>query len=282
MQGFRSPKLFHVIAVSLLVLGAWSCHSRKPTKTNGQSDPQQTNTSVRPLPSATTSAKEAVAKGIDYLRTAPWGMEHVYLYSYLQLQFAWPDIPAQAHTTFVRDSLSRKGDAQALVVLHEMDLFGRLLDPQYRISAAQLASAEELDSVTVPALYCDVFPLDTAVYFPILRGELSASGYRSTHALLCYVWMKANGCLDAATLGKWRAQMVRPNLDMIRQSPGYWSDLNIEAAALIRAAGESYPEDWVAGIVKAQRSDGGWPIFPDGDRSDPHATILALWFLGGL
>ncbi len=282
MRSFNCSRLFQLIAVPLLVLGTWNCHSRKPVKAEVQLDPQKIIVSPKPLPATATTATEAVAKGIDYLRTAPWGMEHVYLYTYLQSQFAWPDIPAQARTIYVRDSLTRKGDAQALVVLHEMDLFGRLLDPQYRISAAQLESAEELDSVTVPALYCDVFPLDTAIYFPILRGELSASGYRSTHALLCYVWIKANECLDAATLGRWRGPMARPNLEMIHKAPNYWSDLNIEAAALIRAAGEPYPEDWVTGVVNAQRKDGGWSIFPDGDRSDPHATILALWFLGGL
>lgn len=275
--------------LGLLVLGLVACHPGKRVQ-NPENKPTQPTAAVRPptpqpkpIPTeAAKTAAEAVEKGINFLSHSAWEFEYVYLYTYLQPQYNWPNLPAQARTAYVRDSLQRKGDQMALVTLHEMDLFGRLLDPQYRINATLLASAEELDSVTVPALYCDVFQLDTAQYFPILRGEAGAGGYRATHALLCYVWMKENGCLGVAAAGRLDAQIILPNVQMIRDAPNYWSDLNIEAAALLRAAKQPFPDNWIAGIVQAQRPDGGWSTFPNGDKSETHPTILALWFLAGL
>lgn len=261
----------------LLMMAA--CHPSKQTNQPKVVDASSTPTVTPEVKGQMPSHSEAVAKGLAFLGRCSWEMQFIYLYTYLQPKFHWADLPAQSHTSQVRDSLQRAGDANAKNILHEMTLFDRLLDPQYRITQTQMRSAEELDSVTIHALYCDVFAIDTAAYFPILRSESNASGYRCTHALLCYVWMKENGCFSAGILSKLLAYMLPLNQAIILQTPNYWSDLNIETAALLQAAGTKIPEDWIQGVIAAQRPDGGWGKYPNMGTSDSHATILALWLL---
>ncbi len=290
MKHVCSTAKYQCLGMLFLLTILFGCHpSKQSQKTETATTatateaklPTSTLPTDAPLPEKSVTAADAEQRGTAYLSRVAWSMESTYLYTYLQPQFGWPDIPAQARTPMVRDSLKRRDDANARTILHEMALFERLLDPQARITAAQLSTAEETDSITVPALYCDQFPIDTAVFFPVLRGESAASGYRATHALLCLVWLQKYRCFPPATLSGLHKNITQSVRGIVLSTPDYWSDLNLEAAALLRAAGESIPKDWVRGVVAAQKPDGGWGIFPTDARSDAHATILALWLLGG-
>lgn len=282
------PRLLgHYWVVAIWVIAIAACHPSRRTQPPVTTVPPTAAVTVPPVPATITppaqttaskTAAEAVQQGIAFLGRAAWEMEFVYLYTHLQPQFHWPDLPAQARTAHVRDSLRRKGDPPALTILHEMDLFGRLIDPQYRITAAQMATIQELDSMTVPALYCDAFPVDSARFFPLLRREAQRGGYQATHALLCYVWLQEKGCLSPVALARLRDHVVAPAQQLLLGGHG-WTDLTLEGAALVKAAGQPSPADWVAGVVAAQRPDGGWSTYGTGDASTTHATILALWFL---
>ncbi len=270
---------YFVLYLTLLSMFAVSCRApkvaaEKPTPTHSEAQPQPT---VPSLPVRRTKA-EAIAAGLDFLNKSRWEWDIVYLYSYLQPKFGWADLPMQAQNKAMSDSLRRIGDPPALRILEQMNLFQRLIEPAFRIERGRLQNAEEEDVFTLVALYCDVLKPDSATYFPILRREMAAGDYRLTHALLACNWLEEQGCFPVAELGTLKRGLVQRNAELAKRVPE-WIDLRIEAAALLTAAGEPTPEEWVSELIAAQQPDGGWKKDRYQTGSTAHPTVLALWYL---
>lgn len=270
-----------------------ACHPRRqvqaatpPTVTT----PTETATAVKgdatpavlppALPPSTRTRAEAIAAGIQFLQKAHWELDFVYLYSYLQPKNHWPDLPAQQDNARIADSLRTAGTDPARRILAQMTLFERLRNPAFVLERSLMAAGQEEDAITVPALYCDAYAIDTASYFPRLRTEIAAGDYRLTHALLALLWLQEHKCSSPRDLAGLRSAMVQGCQAIVARFPS-WMDLNLEAAALLQAAGERIPPDWIDGVVAAQRPDGGWLDMPQHSACSTHTTILALWLLSG-
>jgi hypothetical protein len=275
-----------ILACALLATLA-ACHPRKQVQTTVQPRvqpatgiPSETTASTQPppLPPSTRTRAEAIAAGIAFLQKARWELDFVYLYSYLQPKYHWPALPAQEDNVRIADSLRAAGTDPALRILDQMTLFERLRNPAYVLDRNKMAAGQEEDAITVPALYCDAYPLDSAAYFPKLRAEMAAGDYRLTHALLAVLWLQEHKCFAARDLHDLRAGLVAGCNTIIARFPS-WMDLNIEAAALLQACGERISQNWIDGVIAAQQPDGGWLDIPQHTASNTHTTILALWLL---
>jgi hypothetical protein len=280
-------KIGKMILGCALVMLLGACHPRKVVQNTVQptvqptpatpSEAKQTPPPTAPQPS-TRSRAEAIADGISFLQKAHWELDFVYLYSYLQPQNHWPDLPAQRDNARIADSLRAAGTDQALRILDQMTLFERLRNPAFVLDRNKMTAGQEEDAITVPALYCDAYPLDSATYFPKLRAEMAVGDYRLTHALLAVLWLQEHQCFAPRDLRALREALVAGCSAIIARYPS-WMDLNIEAAALQQAAGERISQDWIDGVIAAQRPDGGWLDIPQHTASNTHTTILALWLL---
>jgi hypothetical protein len=272
-------KSLAALAAAIILLAFGACKGPGTTRQPAHQPTTVTTPdkpSTQPAPSKTTA--QAIADGISFLRKAPWEFDFVYLYGHLQPRYHWPELPAQRHHAFIKDSLRQNGDQRALNILDQMTIFERLLNPAYQLPREKMAFAQETDAFIAPALYCDLYPLDTATYFPTLRREAAAGGYSLSHTLLAYLWLSEKSCLPPPQLQAIRTRLVQENRAMLETMEGWW-DLKIEVAALLRAVGEAVPEAWTSEIIAAQQPDGGWREKPQDQRSNTHATILALWFL---
>lgn len=271
--------------IALLICGLLSsvsgCHPRKPKPPvfSVESSVKPTDP-PKPTQSGPKTREQAIAAGIDYLSRCRWELDFVYLYSYLQSKNEWPRIPAQVANELIRDSLQRNGDERAMRIHAQMAMFDRLRDPSYILPREKMALAQEEDAFTVPALYCDAYPLDTAKYLPVLRQEMSYGDYRLSHALLALFWIEERNCIPATSLAPIRKQLIDGNHAIVDRF-AEWNDLRLESAALLQAAGEPIPEEWIRQVISVQQPDGGWKEFPERDNSNTHSTILALWLLSG-
>lgn len=270
-----------IIACALLmaILVATGCHPKRAVQPSAPATPVHAAVTPAPAPApAARDAREAVARGLDYLGRAGWDLEWVYLYSHLQPRFGWPQLPAQAQTDAVRDSLQAVGGGAAEDILYAMRLFDRLVHPDGQPQFGPDEAFKDLDAITAPALYCDTPLLDSARFLPLIRRNAGIGGYQSTHALLCYLWVAERGCPAKEWLQPLRQTLLQQNYKVVAANPA-WNDVAFEAAAMLRAAGEQTPKAWVEEVVKAQRPDGGWGLRMIDGESHTHATIFALWFL---
>ena len=266
-----------LLLVFLLLCGFISCKSSAgpsaSTNTSTASPADREDNS--PLLSKAKTAEEATGYGISYLSEAKWEFDFVYLYSYLQPKFGWRNLPAQAQTLSIQDSLRNAGSNSQV---QEFKLFQRLIDPQFVLVPEDYDRAKDVDAITVPALYCDRYPLDTATYFPVLRTQSDAGNYAASHALLAFIWAEEKHCLSRSNAPKLYAQIIAANEALLGERP-IWTDLQLEAAALLSAAGKTLPDEWKKEVIALQNADGGWSDSMKGTQSDSHATILAMWFL---
>ena len=272
---------FGVIAIlGTLVLAA--CHPRKPEKpVQNTATSEMAPVVLPPFEPAlsnqqkATNPSEAVQLGLAYLKQAKWEFDFVYLYSDLQKEFGWPNLSAQAENKSIQDSLRQAGATRQL---QDFRLFHRLIEPSFVLPAAEFATAKDVDAITVPALYCDHYPLDTASFFPTLRREADAGNYSASHAMLAFLWAEQKGCLKRENAPSLFRTLVATTRNLLGDRP-IWTDLQLEAAALLAAAKIETPANWTTEIIALQNADGGWSDSMKGTQSDSHATILAMWFL---
>lgn len=280
---FQLNAVLCLIFAALLFSTYLGCHTRKINSKNQVSEEKivaiDTLGSViaKPVFEREKTADEALGYAVNFLSKSKWEFDFVYLYSYLQSKWHWRKIPAQDETQHVKDSLALVPNNSQF---QEMRLFHRLLEPDFVLSANEFSQARELDGLTVPALYCDHFPVDTLSYFPILRASAEKGNYEASHALLAFIWAVEKGCIPLDEKKNSLKEVFDANYEILGDRP-IWTDLQLEAAALLTAAGERLNPAWVMEVISAQNEDGGWPDYMKGNQSDTHATILAMWFLAG-
>jgi hypothetical protein len=161
-----------------------------------------------------------------------------------------------------------------------MRLFRRIADYDNPLQTDDLlAVSEDIDLVTVPALYCDQLGLPNN-YPSMLTRATSVGDYMLTHALLACIWIQENGC-EVPMPGDFMENLYRANAGLIGDDQEV-SDLELEAAAFLYLAGQGALVDhaFVERVVAVQNADGGWLRSSDtpGD-SDWHTTVLGLMLL---
>lgn len=153
-----------------------------------------------------------------------------------------------------------------------VNLFRRMADYSAQINSVEIGRvSNELDLITLPALYCDRLDLP-ANYSSLLIDGVSEGGYKLTHVLLAWIWLQENGgkveLPEGFVEGLYIANAALINTDSTI------TDLEMEAAAFLCLAGKNdlVDESFIDQIIATQESDGSW-----GGTSKPwHTTILGL------
>ncbi len=161
-----------------------------------------------------------------------------------------------------------------------MRLFRRIADHDNPLQYSDLeAVVEDIDLVTVPALYCDQLGLLNN-YPSTLNRATRVGDYMLTHALLACIWIRENGC-EVPLSEESVENMYSANAALINDDPVV-DDLELEAATFLYLAGQSalVNHAFVERVIAVQNNDGGWLRSSDtpGD-SHWHTTALALLLL---
>ena len=171
--------------------------------------------------------------------------------------------------------------------LDESRIYRRLDDPQAAVSVLDIeAMPSMIDRMTAAALHCDRIPLPSN-WLAVLSRATEVGGYALTHAALAGQWTIENGCRDwSALTGLQRTQIdalvaLAGSPDRLIAEFDTPIDLRLESMAMLGYLGAAgrIPHQWIEEVRASQRSDGGWPLHPALDQSDPHPTALALWVL---
>lgn len=154
-------------------------------------------------------------------------------------------------------------------------LFRRMADYNTRISAYDLEKVtNELDIITLPALYCDRLDFP-ANYSTLLQEGVSNGGYQLTHVLLAWIWIQENGGEIEVPEG-FVDDLYRANAALINTDSTV-TDVEMEAAAFLCLAGQSelIDDSFVDCVIATQTVDGSW----GGINARWHTTVLGLLFL---
>jgi hypothetical protein len=161
-----------------------------------------------------------------------------------------------------------------------MRLFRRIADHDNPLQYSDLeAVSEDIDLVTVPALYCDRLEIPNN-YASMLDRATRLGNYMLTHALLACIWIQENGCEVPLSNG-FVEDMYRANAALINDDQVV-TDLELEAAAFLYLAGQGGLVDhaFVERVIAVQNDDGGWLLSSDTPgESHWHATVLGLLLL---
>jgi hypothetical protein len=150
---------------------------------------------------------------------------------------------------------------------------------------------DQLDRLTVPALYSDTLPLPDdytarmtdALSSGIIYAQQSTKNsgcYLLTHALLATIWLDNNNCSVNLPEG-FKSTLYQTNAGLIGDGL-IVNDIQLEAAAFLYEAGQGglVPKFFINNVVASQYVDGGWALSQDNPSiSDWHPSILALIIL---
>jgi hypothetical protein len=153
---------------------------------------------------------------------------------------------------------------------------------------------DQLDSLTVPALYSDRRELPDD-YLPRLtdametgflytENNVNSGKYLLTHALLATIWLQNNNC--SLQLPKdFKSTLYQKNAALIGDGSQV-NDIELEAAAFLYQAGQgnfvnpAFTQIFVQNIIAAQFTDGGWSASQDTpSNTNWHPSVLALMIL---
>jgi hypothetical protein len=166
-------------------------------------------------------------------------------------------------------------------------IYRRVEDPQAAVEKWQIAALPTaIDRITATALHCDRIP-PPGDWIDVLHKGSAAGGYALTHSVLATEWSVENGCLRRAGVQELQTDQIALLVTLVqrreelRDQFDAITDMWIEAVAMLYyiGAGDMVRREWVEEIVRIQKDDGGWSRNPDEERSNPHATALALWVL---
>jgi hypothetical protein len=154
--------------------------------------------------------------------------------------------------------------------------------------------ADQLDRLTVPALYSDrislpddyLLRLTVAVEEGFVSvsqssdGSLNSGAYLLTHVLLATIWLENNNC-SLQLPEDFTTNLYQMNAALIGDGSQV-NDIQLEAAAFLYQAGQGNLVNpvFVHNVIAAQSTDGGWPIKQnEPSKTDWHPSVLALMIL---
>ena len=156
-----------------------------------------------------------------------------------------------------------------------VNMFRRMADYDYTANSAELGKVtNELDLITLPALYCDRLDLP-ANYSTLLIDGANEGGYKLTHVLLAWIWLQENGAKVELPEG-FVEEMYLANAALINTDSTI-TDVEMEAASFLCLAGQNDLVDvaFIDQVIAAQESDGGW----GGTSKRWHTAVLGLLYL---
>ena len=117
-----------------------------------------------------------------------------------------------------------------------MRLFRRIADHDNPLQAWDLeAVSEDVDYLTIPALYCDQLGLPSD-YQSMLKHAMDVGDYMLTHALLACIWIQENGC-EVPLPDGFIENIYSANAALINDD-AVVDDFELEAATFLYLAGQ--------------------------------------------
>ena len=226
---------------------------------------------LQPVPQPMLDVQPAIANAINFLELT--AEPHALLWlDVMHRRFGIPEFA---------DSLQRYDQMlnERLGTQLQLRAFRRIADFDNPMQEKDLGVFVGLDSIVVPALYCDRFGLPSD-YAELLKEQTRLGKYELTHVLLACIWISENGC-EVPLSDSLINNLYIANAVLINTDPDV-EDLELEAAAFLYLAGQSNRVDaaFIERVVDAQNDDGGWSISGDfTEESEWHPTILGLLLL---
>jgi hypothetical protein len=218
-------------------------------------------------------------KAIQFLAESKPEYDFIFLYKNLSEKLCWPELHHVKNFSLYEDSLKNAGDKNSQKILHNIYLYKKIFDSNHKIDSSDIANATDLNLLSLKALYCDCFKINSDTYLKELENIAGQGEYYTTHSLLHLYWLKKYNCLKKSDLIETEKILVKANKNLIKTGKTKLNDIQIESMALIQANNNAIPFKWLNQIAKNQNDDGGWS--PDANlKSSSHTTVLALWTLG--
>ena len=163
-------------------------------------------------------------------------------------------------------------DARVLLLFRRMADYSNDVPPDFFF-----AVTEDVDQITIPALYSDRKNLPDN-YMSKLDNAANSGGYLTTHALLATIWLQENHC-ELPISNDFAESLYCANARLIGNG-SVVNDLQIEAAAFLCLAGQGRRVDdaFVRCVIATQNYDGGWSALND-TPSLWHTSVLGLMLL---
>jgi hypothetical protein len=224
-------------------------------------------TSLQPTDEA---LQQAISHGIAYLRQTKEPMGLLML-NVMYRQFGIAEF---------NDSLQRFDQQFASNPDPISRIFRRIAD--YNNTAQPndfLSVINQLDCLTVPALYCDRITLP-GDYLSQLTNSVNSGSNLLTHVLLATIWLQNNNC-SLQIPKDFKSTLYQNNALLIGDSSRV-DDIELEAAAFLYEAGQGNLVNpvFVRNVIAAQYTDGGWSTTQDTPyNTNWHPSILALMIL---
>jgi hypothetical protein len=223
-----------------------------------------------PLQPTDEALQQAISHGIAYLRQTKEPMGLLML-NVMYRQFGIAEF---------NDSLQRFDQQFAANPDPISRIFRRIAD--YNNTAQPndfLSVTDQLDRLTVPALYCDRIPLPDD-YLSQLTDSANSGSNLLTHALLATIWLQNNNC--SLQLPKdFKSTLYQDNALLIGDGSRV-DDIELEAAAFLYEAGQGNLVNpvFVHNVIATQYTDGGWSTTQDTPyNTNWHPSISALMIL---
>jgi hypothetical protein len=261
--------VFFVIFLCCLLAVTLYLRSALPSSTPSPSPSPPVTPSPKLVPSA---LQNAVARAIDYLKDSsePWAL------LMLNVMYRRFGIAEFAGALQRYDQVLDENPPQAAM----MRVFRRIADYDNNLQANDLqAVSEEVDKITVPALYCDRVEMLTD-YPEMLVGAAKQGGQLLTHALLAWIWIQDNSC-EVQLPNGFVEYLYQANAALI-DNDQVVSEVELEAAAFLYLAGQGalVNDAFVNQVIAVQNYDGGWSHSSETPSySNWHPTILGLFIL---
>ncbi|MFZ9027771.1 MAG: hypothetical protein ACO2Z9_02085 [Crocinitomicaceae bacterium] len=218
-------------------------------------------------------------RAISYIEEAPYEINIVMIYNYLQQTNDLPDLKSQSafddQITYFKNSTDFNDSVNYSIIQQ----FWRLKDPNYKLPEQLLKSASGIDSLTLLALYCDQYAIDSTSHFSRLKKAGESKDSETNIALLTLAFLKNNNCYSLDELRSLNDYLDVQSAAILNEPELEWNDKSIETAAFRSEAKLDYQKAWLKEFLKAQQEDGGWKGRASNDASNSHTTIMAIWFL---
>jgi len=219
-------------------------------------------------------------QGIEYLKTQEFLFDYVFLYEYIRRGFEeLTPIANLSEINHYMDSMllseSRNNNDIGLQMLQ----YYRLVDETYQIDDSLFKDPFNLNRITLPALYCDQYKMESKKYFEFLKKKCVKDDYSATHVLLALIWLEENDCFRKKELADLKKLATNECKAILLKYEGVWDDITIESAALLQRSGKRIPKKVIREIIACQQSDGGWKQTPENATSSTHTTILAVMLI---
>jgi hypothetical protein len=238
-------------------------NSSQQTLPNGQQSPQ------RPM---NRTLQEAVGNATNYFAQT----QEPYALLNLNVLYRRFGIAEFANSLQRYDQLLLANPKNAAL----LRVFRRIADYNNPVQATDFdAVTEDVDKITVPALYSDRRSLPDD-YLSKLKEAAKSGDYLLTHALLATIWLQENHC-TLPIPDDFKQSLYNATAGLINND-SVVTDLEIEAAALLYMAGQGtlVADSFVQRVIATQNYDGGWSHSSDVPvGSYWHSSVLALMLL---